>query len=271
VSRLWPWGGDPARRLLRPCDAVGDAPRLDGEPTIHNYGRIELGARFHLASRPVQSHLVSWGLLEIGDDVTIGHGAAIAAARQVLIGDRTRIGPFLVLMDTDFHGERAKSGAPQQKTSSAVGAEAGYAPVTIGRDVKIGSHVTVLRGTTIGDGAEIAAGSVVSGTIPPGALAQGVPALVRGQAGQDAFAVAAAGADLDIPAVVMRVFGLTARPGPEHGPADVPGWDSLGALRLLLSLEDAFGVTLEQGVLSRSRNIGELAAEVERARQRAAG
>jgi acetyltransferase-like isoleucine patch superfamily enzyme/acyl carrier protein len=269
VSILWPWGGDRTRRWLRACNAVGGAIQLDGEPTIYNFrGRIELGHRLHLASRPVASHLVTWGLLRIGNDVSIGHGAAIAAARQVTIGDRTRIGPFLVLMDTDFHGEWAKQGAPQQNTSTAVSAESGFAPVEIGADVKIGSHVTVLRGAVIGDGAEIASGSVVGGHIPPGALAQGVPALVRGRAGEPAFSAAAPASDLDIPAVVMRVFGLTAPPSAESGPSDVPGWDSLGALRLLLSLEDAFGVTLDQGALSRARNIGELAAEVERARQR---
>ncbi len=61
---------------------------------------------FHLASRPVPSHLVAGpgAILHIGNDVSIGCGAAIAAIQHVHIGDGTRIGPFVIIMDTNFHG-----------------------------------------------------------------------------------------------------------------------------------------------------------------------
>jgi maltose O-acetyltransferase len=49
-------------------------------------------------------------------------------------------------------------------------------PVTIGRNVWITSRVTILGGVTIGDGSVIGAGSVVTGSIPPGVFAAGVPA-----------------------------------------------------------------------------------------------
>lgn len=50
------------------------------------------------------------------------------------------------------------------------------------RDIEIGDHVwigvntTLLRGSRIGDGAVIAAGSVVGGKIKPGTMASGNPA-----------------------------------------------------------------------------------------------
>ncbi len=50
--------------------------------------------------------------------------------------------------------------------------------MTIGRNVWIGMRAIVLKGATIGDGAVIAAGSVVTGDIPGNVLAGGVPARV---------------------------------------------------------------------------------------------
>ena len=51
-------------------------------------------------------------------------------------------------------------------------------PVTIGDFVWIGVRVTILPGTTIGEGAIIQAGSVVRGEIPPYSIAGGNPAKV---------------------------------------------------------------------------------------------
>ncbi|MBE6981891.1 MAG: CatB-related O-acetyltransferase [Ruminococcaceae bacterium] len=51
-------------------------------------------------------------------------------------------------------------------------------PVTIGNDVWIGDRVTILPGVQIGDGCVIAAGAVVTKSIPPYAIAAGVPAKV---------------------------------------------------------------------------------------------
>src|SRR5262249_16843342 len=59
-------------------------------------------------------------------------------------------------------------------------------PVEIGADVWIAGRVTVLPGTTIGDGSVITAGSVVSGTIPAGVVAGGVPARVLRRTGPSA-------------------------------------------------------------------------------------
>ena len=57
-------------------------------------------------------------------------------------------------------------------------------PVKIGRDVWIGSHAVLLPGTTIGDGAVVAAGAVVNGKVPAYHVVGGVPARtikVRGE------------------------------------------------------------------------------------------
>ncbi|GAC1570154.1 MAG: hypothetical protein NVS3B20_23290 [Polyangiales bacterium] len=160
VERGW------SRSALARCTTVADDVAVIGRPYIENFGRIDLGRRLHLRSLPVQSHLVTspFGHIEIGDDVVIGHGASISAHAHVKIGTGSRIAPFVMILDSDFHApnERGKPPAPKA--------------IRIGRDVRIGSRVTILRGTVIGDGAEIAANSVVSRAIPPFARAGGVPA-----------------------------------------------------------------------------------------------
>jgi len=55
------------------------------------------------------------------------------------------------------------------------------APVSIGDFVWIGVNVTVLPGVTIGEGAIVAAGAVVTRDVPALAVVAGVPARVIGQ------------------------------------------------------------------------------------------
>ena len=50
--------------------------------------------------------------------------------------------------------------------------------VEIGNDVWIGSHEMILYGVTIGDGAIVAAGAVVTKDVPPYAIVGGVPARI---------------------------------------------------------------------------------------------
>lgn len=52
------------------------------------------------------------------------------------------------------------------------------APPVIGHDVWIGSQALILQGVTIGDGAVIAGGSVVTKDVPPYAIVGGIPAKV---------------------------------------------------------------------------------------------
>ena len=160
---------------LRACAHVGARPRLTRQPyLIGTPGMIRIGDRFELSSRPVTSHLVAGpdGVLEIGNDVAIAHGAAIAAFERVQIGHGTKIGPYVIIMDTNFH----------RPASGDQSVEHDCRPVRIGDGCTIGSRVTITRGTTIGDGARILAGSVVSSDIPAGACAGGARARVLGRA-----------------------------------------------------------------------------------------
>jgi acetyltransferase-like isoleucine patch superfamily enzyme len=54
-----------------------------------------------------------------------------------------------------------------------------FSAVVIGNDVWTGHNVNVTAGVTVGDGAIIAAGSVVTKDVPPYAIVAGVPATVK--------------------------------------------------------------------------------------------
>jgi hypothetical protein len=145
-------------------------------------------------------------------------------------------------MDTDFH------------VADDYNAHALPKPIIIGDDVMIESRVTVLRGSQIGDGARIRSGSVVSGWIPAGAVAAGVPAAAR-TITDEADAT-------DVRMVAMKALNLAVLPQLSDGPNNIAEWDSFGSLKLLLALETAFGVTIGEETLRSARSLADLAEKV---------
>jgi serine acetyltransferase len=216
--------------------------------------QVRIGDRLYLASRPVASHFaVSRGaVLDIGNDVSIGYGAAIAAAERVKIGDGTRIGPFVIIMDTNFHS------APGDQSI-----QHDCRPVTIGHGCLIGTRVTITRGAIIGDGAEILAGSVVSSAIPPGVCAAGARARIIGRARELTSRWDSVGAAL--PDILMAAFDLDSPPDLDSSP--IPGhlWTDARIESLLQELENRFRVRLASAAVGRVKSFAELAATVQHA------
>lgn len=123
------------------------------------------------------------GDIEIGDWCFVGPGTRIWSAASIRIGQRVLISHGVNIHDNDAHPQDADerhrhfaaivtSGHPWQ----AKGIRA--APVVIGDDAWIGFNSTVLKGVTIGAGAIVAAGSVVTRDVPAGSIVAGNPATV---------------------------------------------------------------------------------------------
>lgn len=229
-------------RTLHRCDSVGDGVRVTGALIVQNLGHISIGDAVELRAEPATSHLVTGpnGVLRIGAGAVLGHGFAVAAHESITIGERAVLGPFAMLMDTDFH-EAGKHDAA-----------GGTGAIHIGADARLGARVTVLRGSTIGAAAIVAAGSVVKGDVPAGARVAGNPARVVTASLSHG---AARAVDLDaVLEVVTYTFGLPVPPSADATRDDIEQWDSLGMLNLLLSLEDAFDVSLaSESMLSVTR------------------
>lgn len=157
-----------ARWQLRACDQVGAWTRLTGRIHVRNRGQIRLGERVLVYSRPVSIVLATFpdGLLEIGDRTFVNYGVDICAVKLVRIGCDCLIGTNVSILDNDFHQLDARDQMPESQ------------PVLIGDGVWIGTRALILPGVTIGSGAVVGAGSVVTTDIPERSVAVGNPARV---------------------------------------------------------------------------------------------
>lgn len=111
------------------------------------------------------------GRLEIGDNFGMS-SSTIVAHNSVKIGDDVKIGGNVVIYDTDFHSliSNERNAIPELKSNIKT------APVSIGNNVFIGAHSTILKGVTIGHSSIIGAGSVVTKDIPENEIWGGNPA-----------------------------------------------------------------------------------------------
>jgi acetyltransferase-like isoleucine patch superfamily enzyme len=105
--------------------------------------------------------------ITIGDWTTIGYNVCIFSKSNISIGKNCLIAPFCYFVDSD-HGTDLGRLIREQSMVTA--------PITVGDDVWLGTRVIVTKGVTIGSGAIVAAGSVVTKDIPPNTVFAGSPA-----------------------------------------------------------------------------------------------
>jgi acetyltransferase-like isoleucine patch superfamily enzyme len=110
------------------------------------------------------------GELVLGDGVWVGEHCYLNAAGGLSIGDHTGLGPGSMIL-TSVH---ERSSFPSPITAAPLR----FGRVEIGAGCDIGIGAVVLPGSRIGDGVQVGAGAVVSGDLPEGAIAAGVPARV---------------------------------------------------------------------------------------------
>lgn len=101
----------------------------------------------------------------------------------ITLGDNCLIGYQTVILAHEFLIDELRTG-----------------PVVVGRDVVVGANCTILPGVVIGDGAVVAAHSLVNRDVPPGAFVGGVPARALSTA-EDSSATHEDVRDTDIPVV----------------------------------------------------------------------
>ena len=104
--------------------------------------------------------------ISIGDNFVGNFNLTILDEADVVIGDNVFIGPNVSLC-TVIH-----SLTPEERNRGIMRAQ----PITIGNNVWIAANVIVLPGVSIGGGAVIGAGSVVTKDIAPYTLVAGNPA-----------------------------------------------------------------------------------------------
>ena len=103
------------------------------------------------------------GKLQFGSGY-INSDLKLRCADRITIGDDVAISHDVTILDSDHH---ALGGKPIATS-----------PVSIGNHVWIGTRATILQGVEIGGGCIVAAGAVVTKSMPPNSLIAGVPAKV---------------------------------------------------------------------------------------------
>ena len=152
------WLAWPVKEIADQCRArywkahfvsFGDGSKISEYVKISHPYRISLGKESHVTNR---SNLDGRGGITIGDYVLIGFESIILTTMHVYRD------PSLPI----------KLQGVEQK------------PVVIGNDVWLGTRAIVLPGVTIGDGAIVGAGAVVTKDVPPYTIVAGVPARIVG-------------------------------------------------------------------------------------------
>ena len=129
-------------------------------------------------------HLFGYGgEIEIGERCFVGEYTKIWSGNKIIIGNDVLISDNVHIVDTNSHELNHRERADgflriinEGHTSKEVNINT--SPITIGDNVWINFNSIILKGVTIGNGAIIAAGSIVTKDVPPFALVAGNPAKV---------------------------------------------------------------------------------------------
>lgn len=112
--------------------------------------------------------------VEIQKEARIGRRVKISShtfvCEGVTIEDEAFIGHGVMFINDKYPRATTDSGSPQTEADWVC------TPTVVGRRASIGSNATILCGLTIGEGAMVGAGSVVTHDVPPGAVVAGNPA-----------------------------------------------------------------------------------------------
>lgn len=113
----------------------------------------------------------------VGTGVLIRHRVRVHWPWKLRLGDHVWVGEDVWIMNLEplevgsdtclSQGARVICGSHDRRSPTF---EFDNGPITIGRGVWVAAGCTVLRGSVIGDGAVLAAGTVVSGRVDPFAL-----------------------------------------------------------------------------------------------------
>lgn len=164
---------------------IGNHSILYNEAVIDNLSQnldnIIIGNNTHIRGRLLV--YPTCGKITIGNYCYIGENTNIWSAAEISIGDRVLIAHNVDIFDHDTHPidplerhehykEIITSGHPRRKVNW------NEKPIYIKDDAWIGCKAIILKGVTIGKGAIIAAGSVVTKNVDDYTIVAGNPAVV---------------------------------------------------------------------------------------------
>ena len=162
LRRSWLRARFPRAQWGRGCDV-----RMGLRLALSARGQLRIGKEVVFER---DATLECGGELLIGDRSIFGHHCTVAAKEHIEIGHDCLIAEMVSIRDHDHAFEDFQIPIRDQGAACA--------PFRIGNNVWLAARVVLVKGVTIGDGAIIGAGAVVTKDVPAGAIAVGVPARV---------------------------------------------------------------------------------------------
>ncbi len=160
---------------------------------VLHHSNLQMGTHVFIGDRAVIFQSKNGGPVALGDRVCVlrdtiletGHNGSILVAKDVYIHPRCQINAYLTTIEIGSgtliapncaiyphnHGVAPNLSIREQPIQA-------NGPIIIGEQAWLGTGVIVLGNVTIGNGAVIGAGAVVTKDIPDGAIATGVPARI---------------------------------------------------------------------------------------------
>ena len=148
-----------------------------GKVCLNDPHRISLGANIFFGD---ELYLTAWSkfsekyettLISIGNNCNFGAFNHITAINQIVIGDNCLTGKWVTISDNN-HGTTSFEDLQLPPLRRKVVSKG---PIIIGQNVWIGDKATILGGVVIGDGAVIAANTVVTKDVPKFSVCAGNP------------------------------------------------------------------------------------------------
>lgn len=147
--------------------SIGAGSLLEDDVRIQlKGGSVRIGERTEVRRSTLMNVA---GRLDVADDVILSWGCVLHCSESVSVGPMALIGEYSTLADSSHYFTHPVETAWHNVRSG---------PITIGRGCWFGAKTTVGRGSTVGAHCIVAAGSLVTGDVPDGSLARGVPAQV---------------------------------------------------------------------------------------------
>ena len=144
--------------------------------------RVGEGVTIHSARfcNPVMNHRTTLAVVAPEAELVIGNsvgmsGVTVICSTRVEVGQGTLLGADCLILDNDLHLP-CLSGIGWKGT---YGSSEGGLPIIIEPYCFVGARSMILKGVTLGQGSVVAAGAVVTKSVPPYSLVYGSPMQVR--------------------------------------------------------------------------------------------
>ncbi|MEX0822530.1 MAG: acyltransferase [Rhodothermales bacterium] len=155
---------------------LGEGVVLEEGVLIFHPENVEIGDHVYVGHRTILKGYYKNDLV-IGDGSWIGQQCFFHSAGGIRIGTNVGIGPSVKIL-TSAH-ELDDTDEP------ILHGDVSFAPVVLEAGCDVGVGAILLPGVTIGRGAQVGAGSVVTRDVPAGAVVAGSPARVLRYRGQE--------------------------------------------------------------------------------------